>query len=146
MLATCMLMHLGQNLTHLCIAVISSDMAAHTSVWHAQIMDQEAPGNEEWYARTQDVEWVGGVPCIVVEPHIRRIRFYVRLPDHVDQFEVSGDGQVTSTRARSIWSAGSIRTSLASPDVTILGTCMAETQNPPGPERGHIGWSCGDLR
>ncbi len=88
MLTTCTLMHLGQNLTCLCIAVIGSDMAAHTSVWRAQITDQEAPGNSEWYARTQDVEWVGRVPCIVVEPHIRRIRFYVRLPDHVDRFEV----------------------------------------------------------
>ncbi len=81
-------MHLGQNLTCLCIAIIGSDMAARTSVWRAQITDREALGNGEWYARTQDVEWVGGVTRIVVEPHIRRIRFYVRLPDHVDWFEV----------------------------------------------------------
>ena len=87
-LATCTLMHLGQNLTCLCIAIIGSDMAARTSVWHAQIMDREAPGNGEWYVRTQDVEWVGGVPRIVAEPHIRRICFYVQLPNHVDQFEV----------------------------------------------------------
>ncbi len=81
-------MHLGQNLTRLCIAIIGSDMAAHTSVWHTQITDQEALGNGEWYARTQDVEWVGGVPRIVAEPHIRRIHFYVQLPNHVDWFEV----------------------------------------------------------
>ncbi len=87
-LAPCMLMHLGQNLTHLCIAVIDSDMAAHTTVWHAQITDWEALGDGEWYARTRDMEWVAGVPRIVAEPHIRRICFYVRLPDHVDRFEV----------------------------------------------------------
>ena len=88
MLATCMLMHLGQNLTCLCIASFGCDMAARTSVWHAQIMDREAPGNSEWYVRTEDVEWVGWVPRIVAEPHVRWIRFYVRLPDHVDRFEV----------------------------------------------------------
>ncbi len=88
MLATCTLMHLGQNLTYLCIAIISSDMAARTSVWHTQIMDREVTGTGEWYARTQDMEWVGGVPCIVAEPHIRRIRFYVQLSDHVDRFKV----------------------------------------------------------
>ena len=88
MLATCMLMHLGQNLTRLCIAIISSNMAACTSVWRMQIMDQEAMGTGEWYVRTQDVEWVGGVPRIVAEPHIRRIHFYVQLPNHVDRFEV----------------------------------------------------------
>ena len=102
MLATCTLMHLGQNLTHLCKAVIGSDMAARTSVWRAQIMDREAPGNGEWYARIKDVEWVGGVPRIVVEPHVRRICFYVRLPDHVDRFEVF-------QRWKCYWHQGQIR-------------------------------------
>ncbi len=83
-----MLTHLGQNLTRLCIAVIGSNMAARTSMWRTQIMDRKAPGTGYWYATTKDMEWVGGVPRIVVEPHVRRIHFYVQLPDHVDWFEV----------------------------------------------------------
>ena len=50
----------------------------------------------------------------------------------------SGDGKVSGTRTRSVWSAGSIRTSLATPDATILGSCMVETQIPPAPKRATL--------
>ena len=80
MLATCTLTQLSQNLTCLCIAIIGSDMAGCTSVWHAQITDREAPGTSYWYATTEDVEWVGGVPRIVAEPHVRTGKKSYQVP------------------------------------------------------------------
>ncbi len=135
-----MLMHLGQNLTQLFIAIISSDMAACTSMWHAQITDRKAPGDRYWYVRTQDVEWVNGVPHIVAEPHVQRICFYVQLPNHVISLRCSSDGNITGMLARSRWLA-------ACSHLMPLSWVLPWLSNHfPQPQRGHVGLSHGDLR